>query len=207
LLSVVSFGASEGGAQSAESARIGKTAAAIAALIERFIAAVRAVAASVGTIAARADEIAGELVGIREMRMTAAVLWTARSMPAVARLREFAAMNRLSEAARGLPELVAPLGQIGRKFKHAADFGVTLDRGKPGLEAFRDSLENFIGSPTTVRVSAARARFQSEPAILNYDPVSRLVVVQRPDGTFWSCWRMGAVQLGDVQKFARLGRG
>jgi hypothetical protein len=207
LLSIVSFGASEGGAQSAESARIGKTAAAIAALIERFIAAVRAVAASVGTIAARADEIAGELVGLTDLRLSYAVVSSVKAMPMAAYFREFAALNRVSEAARGLPALAVPLAQLRRKFKHAREFGVLLNNSKAGWEAFDGAVTSFVEDGKTTRIAATRGRYRDAPAILNYNGKSRLVVIQHPDGEFWSCWRMSPEQLIHVRRFGTLSRG
>ena len=144
LLSVITLGGSEGGAQAAETARIAKTAATIAALIERFIAAVRALAASVGTLAARADEIAAELIGLTDVRLSYALVSSVKAMPSVALLREFAAMNRLSEAARGLPALVVPVAQLQRKFKHAEAFGVLLKNGKAGWAAFDRAITGFV---------------------------------------------------------------
>lgn len=90
-------------------------------------------------------------------------------------------------AKKSLASLTTDFRQIESKFKHAADFGVTEARGKAGFAAFGSAVESFVNSPTTVRVEGT---YRDNPAILNYDPTSALVVVQETSGAFVSGWKM-----------------
>lgn len=207
LLSIFTFGGSEAVAQGMEAGRIARTAAAVGAIIERFIAASRTVAATVAALTERADLIAAELAGLQDVRLSYAVVQTVRALPPVIAIREVTALNRLSAEARGLPRLLATDGQLGHKFKHAKDFGVLLPPGKQGFAAFRDAMQRFLEEPGTIRLDATKARFHRQPAILSYNPRSMLVVIQRADGTFWSSWRMSDVQLWTLRVYGSLGRG
>jgi hypothetical protein len=65
-------------------------------------------------------------------------------------------------------------------------------------------VDSFVGDSSTVRVSGT---YRGNSAILNYNPTSRLVVVQSPDGAFDSGWQMGPGQLQNVITRGSLGGG
>jgi hypothetical protein len=98
-------------------------------------------------------------------------------------------------AADQFPSLSTPAEQLESKFKHAADFGVLTPRGAAGFDEFGKALNTFVEAPDTVRVEGL---YQNEPAILNYDPDTSQVVVQRPDGQFWTGWKLSPRQLSNV---------
>lgn len=102
------------------------------------------------------------------------------------------------------PDLSTSKPQIEAKFKHAPDFGVTEPRGAAGFSSFDKAVNSFVRDPATTRVSGT---YRGDPAILNYNPSSRLVVVQSPSGEFISGWRMSAQQLHYVQTVRSLGGG
>ena len=58
----------------------------------------------------------------------------------------------------------------------------------------------FIHS--TVRVAGT---YRGEPAVLNYNVTSRLVVIQDVQGSFVSGWQMSSSQLSTLIKTASLG--
>jgi hypothetical protein len=103
-----------------------------------------------------------------------------------------------------LPALSASRAQIEAKFKHAADFGVTDSRGAAGFDGYGKAVDSFVSDSSTVRVQGT---YRGNPAILNYNPTSRLVVVQSPDGSFVSGWQMSPAQLQNVLTRGSLGGG
>ena len=49
--------------------------------------------------------------------------------------------------------------------------------------------------------------YRGNPAILNYNPETGLVVVQSPAGQFISGWRLTEVQIANVLQYGKLGGG
>jgi hypothetical protein len=72
------------------------------------------------------------------------------------------------------------------------------------MDAYEQAARQFVSNPATIRV---RGTYRGEPAILNYDPATRLVVVQSPSGDFVSGWRMSSAQLQNVEQQRSLGGG
>lgn len=102
--------------------------------------------------------------------------------------------QRLSaaRAMKALPALRVRLKTIQSKFKHARDFGIE-DPWSPAAGAkFQRAIEDFVGARGTKRILGT---YLNKPAILNYNPRSKLVVVQRVDGEFVSGWKMSDAQL------------
>ncbi|TDZ44178.1 colicin D domain-containing protein [Mycobacteroides franklinii] len=80
---------------------------------------------------------------------------------------------------------------LDKKFdSHAKDmFGIEGNRNKENLEKFQKSIEGFLGDPANKRISVPDYHGQG-PAVVTYNPVTRKMVMQRPNGEFWSCWEM-----------------
>lgn len=80
---------------------------------------------------------------------------------------------------------------LDKKFdSHARDvFGIEGNRNKENLEKFQKSIEGFLGDPANKRISVPDYHGQG-PAVVTYNPVTRKMVMQRPNGEFWSCWEM-----------------
>jgi WXG100 family type VII secretion target len=86
--------------------------------------------------------------------------------------------------------------QIERKYrKHAEDFGVDVPRGAAGFEEVTSRIHELMEAPATRHV---RILYRGERAIANYDPVTRLCVIQRDDGSFLSGWRLSPDQYSYV---------
>jgi Colicin D len=87
------------------------------------------------------------------------------------------------------------LKQIESKYKHASDFGVPEPRGRAGFDKFDDVLRQFLHDPSTLHIDGT---YHREPAILNVNPDSGLVVIQSPDGQLISAWKMSPGQLNNA---------
>ncbi|WP_407726485.1 colicin D domain-containing protein [Rhodococcoides fascians] len=95
-------------------------------------------------------------------------------------------------------------GQIEKKFKHAAQFGVDQPRGRPGFDAFQQAVRHQVSDPATMHIEGT---YRGNPAILNYNPDSGLVVVQSPSGAFVSGWKLSDLQVSNVLEHGNLGGG
>jgi hypothetical protein len=101
-----------------------------------------------------------------------------------------------------LPRLTVTRPQLEAKFKHAPVFGVTDARGAAGFDAYARAIKEFVDGASTIRVAGT---YRGQPVILNFNESTRLVVVQAPDGTFMSGWRMTEAQLRHVTTKRSLG--
>jgi Colicin D len=103
------------------------------------------------------------------------------------------------------PDLTNDVARLEAKFRHAADFGVTQARGASGFRTFGESISNFVTDPTTTRIAGT---YRGDPAVLNCNAASRLVVVQqqRPRA-IWTGFRMRPAQLAKVDARGSLGGG
>jgi hypothetical protein len=73
-----------------------------------------------------------------------------------------------------------------------------------GFQAYGKALDAFVNDSDTVRVLGT---YRGDPAILNYNPSTSQVVIQSPDGSFISGWRMSPAQLQNVISRGSLGGG
>lgn len=123
------------------------------------------------------------------------------------RQAEEAASRLVTDAQRrtcDLPRLTVGRPQLEAKYKHAPDFGVHAARGAAGFDAFGEAIESFLNDIATVRLVGT---YRGRSAILSFNPESRLVVVQAPDGAFVSGWRMSEAQFENVITRGSLGGG
>lgn len=104
-----------------------------------------------------------------------------------------------------LPELKYSAKQIQRKFEHAQDFGVEGDYTKINAQNFENALRRFAEDPTN-KINTS-GRYHGEPAILIYNESTSLCQVLRPDGTYWTGWKLGPQQLKNVIERGMLGGG
>ena len=102
------------------------------------------------------------------------------------------------------PDLEADPAQLEAKYKHAGDFGVTAPRGTTGFQQFGKALSEFVNSGSTIRMWGT---YRRSPAVLNFDVNSGRVVVQYPDGAFWTGFRANAAQLANIIERRSLGGG
>ncbi|HEX3336727.1 MAG TPA: colicin D domain-containing protein [Jatrophihabitans sp.] len=205
VASVFTVGLAEAPTQAVEAARIARTAAKVGELIQKFMVLARGAAQSIAATAQRASAAAGRLRAVLDTRLTAAPVQLADRFPALARLQERVAAVRPNGDAGpvALPRFRTSLPQVEKKFgKHSADFGVTAARGREGFEAFAQALRAFVGRTSVTRV---RGYNRGREAVLSFDSSSRLIVIQHPDGSFWTCYRMTQAQLQRVVETGRIG--
>jgi hypothetical protein len=204
LLSVLTFGGSVAGAQEAEAARVAAAGARIAQIIERFAALARTAAQAIAGVAERADRLAGELSGLLGMRLSTAVLEMVETAPLTLRARAAVAEYRLGIEAGNLPPLIIDGSQIEKKFKHAAVLGVTVKRGRAGFTEFEIAVRGFLHDRRTARLIVD---YRGAPMIASYQVRTRVVVLQRLDGTFVSAWEARPKVMMHILRDRRLGGG
>lgn len=100
--------------------------------------------------------------------------------------------------------LITDRKQIEAKYKHAQDFGVTDPRGKDGFANFEGAVKKHVEDPETLHIDGT---YRGNPAILNYNPKTGLVVVQSPTGEFVSGWKLSQAQADNVLHQGKLGGG
>ncbi len=83
--------------------------------------------------------------------------------------------------------------QLQKKFKHASDFGVT-DPWPAGSDDYTKNLQFEMGQ--SIHIDGT---YQKQPAILNYNPNDSTVVIQKPNGDFWSGWKLSPAQEQNIR--------
>jgi Colicin D len=85
--------------------------------------------------------------------------------------------------------------QLQRKFKHAADFGVTGPYNRARASRFEEALRAHVEDQTTM---ALEGTYRSEPVTHFVNPQTGLTVMRAADGAFVSGWRLTPDQLANV---------
>jgi hypothetical protein len=113
---------------------------------------------------------------------------------------------KLGQGVRTVPaqRLVVSRAQVESKYKHAGDFGVHEPRGKVGFEKFEQAVRNHVDDPATMHIGGT---YRGQPAILNYNPSTNRVVVQKPSGEFVSGWHPSPAQVQNILERGKLGGG
>jgi len=98
---------------------------------------------------------------------------------------------------KGLPgafSKVAPASakQLQKKFKHAADFGVQGNFSKVNAQKYNQAIQKHLNAPGTKEISGS---YRGNSAIFHTDPRSGLTVIQNPNGSFLSGWKLNSGQL------------
>jgi hypothetical protein len=92
--------------------------------------------------------------------------------------------------------LTASSKQLQKKFsKHAGDFGMVGNWNKSQAGNFFNALEDHMNAQNVRRIVGT---YKRQPAIHYLDPNTGLNVVKKPNGEFWSGWRLGPQQLNGV---------
>jgi uncharacterized protein YukE len=77
--------------------------------------------------------------------------------------------------------------QLKTHFKRAYLLGVNRNYNRANAAAFESALRRFVASDKTVRIEG---KWVGEPAVFYADYDSRLVVICRPGGAFWSLFEL-----------------
>lgn len=229
LFAVITAGISEALAQGGEATRIAISAGRIGPMIAGLIEAAGTIANRIRNITETISETASNLRTLANAKIQDAVTNTVNTLPhlepalagtpglrAGTLIRDGEGVGRTAKTAgttgraaeeattTDLPALTSSQRQLESKFKHAADFGVSESRGATGFASYRAAVERFVERPDTIRIIG---EYRGQEVILNYSPISRLVVVQSTDGAFVSGWQMSEDQLAYVVTKGVLGGG
>ena len=85
--------------------------------------------------------------------------------------------------------------QLQKKFKHAADFGVTGNYNRANAKKFYRAIQDHLNAPGTNEI---RGTYRGKPVTFHTDQNTGLTVIQNPNGGFLSGWKLNPQQLQHV---------
>lgn len=94
--------------------------------------------------------------------------------------------------------------QLQKKFKHAKDFDVEGNFNPAKAKEFQKALDDFVDAPSTL---ARTGTYRGQNVVFNYDPATRLCVIQGTNGTFVSGWKLSADQFRNLIQKGVVGGG
>ncbi|MDX1920547.1 MAG: hemagglutinin repeat-containing protein, partial [Candidatus Caenarcaniphilales bacterium] len=97
--------------------------------------------------------------------------------------------------------LTTSMKQLQSKFKHAIDFGVQGNYSKLNVLKFNSAINQHINSGN---IKVIKGTYHGQAAVHYLDPSSGLNVIAKPNGQFWSGWKLSPEQLLNVLKFGKL---
>ncbi len=79
---------------------------------------------------------------------------------------------------------------------HAGDFGVTGNRNSANLKTYVKAMQDHMTDSGT---KIFQFNYRGQGAAVGFiNPDTRLMVMLRSDGTFWSGWQLGESQFTDI---------
>ncbi len=93
------------------------------------------------------------------------------------------------------PAVSASAGQLQKKFKHAADFGVDGTYNPARARQYHDAIRDHVERPSTV---ALQGTYRRQPVVHHVDPSTGVNVITMPDGTLISGWKLNPAQLQNL---------
>jgi len=90
---------------------------------------------------------------------------------------------------------------LQKKFKHAGDFGVNGNYNPANGKKFNQAIQNHLNASGTKEISGI---YRGNPATFHTNPSSGLTVIQNPNGSFLSGWKLNSQQLQHVFKDGKL---
>ncbi|PWE39728.1 colicin D domain-containing protein [Pseudomonas prosekii] len=105
--------------------------------------------------------------------------------------------------AEGVFSKVAPATtkQLQKKFKHAEDFGVAGNYSPDNVKKFNLAVQNHLNAPGVKEISGT---YRGSPVTFHTDASTGLTVIQNPNGSFLSGWKLNPQQLHHVLKDGKL---
>jgi hypothetical protein len=171
-------------------------------------------AAAGGGIAAwRAVACARKIIAaLKALKAIQAVADIARTAPKLNKIRgllaKFKDARQLRAAIKAADatksKLVHSAKQLQKKYKHAKDFGVDGNCNPANAKKYQQALDDFVDAPSTL---AKNGSYRAQNVVFNYDPSTRLCVIQGTDGSFVSGWKLSADQFANLIKKGVVGGG
>lgn len=108
-----------------------------------------------------------------------------------------------AKVTKGAFSKVAPATtkQLQKKFKHADDFGVSGNFNPANAKKFNQAIQDHLNAPGTKEISGS---YRGSSVTFHTDPNSGLTVIQNPNGSFLSGWKLNPQQLQHVLKDGKL---
>ncbi|HIE36308.1 MAG TPA: hypothetical protein EYP89_03620 [Candidatus Omnitrophica bacterium] len=125
-------------------------------------------------------------------------------MPAgVTKLTKFWGATKKATKGVGAFSKVAPATakQLQKKFKHAGDFGVSGKYNPANAQKFNQAIQKHLNAPGTKEISGT---YRGNAATFYTNPNTGLTVIQNPNGSFLSGWKLNPQQLQHVLKDGKL---
>ncbi|WP_211314278.1 colicin D domain-containing protein, partial [Salinicola socius] len=91
--------------------------------------------------------------------------------------------------------------QLQKKFKHAEDFGVSGNYSPANAKKFNQAIQDHLNASGTKEISGM---YRGHSVTFHTDSNSGLTVIQNPNGSFLSGWRLNSQQLQHVLKDGKL---
>jgi hypothetical protein len=188
IVGFFTLGLGEGAAQAAEAAEVANAGSKVVRILKDLIEVARTVATTVGEALTRIGEIAGKLGKFLNAKIERALIKLG-----------------VKEAEELFPRLSMTAQQLKKKYKHAEDlFGLSKNYNLANASKYEKALDEFMEAPSTI---ARSGTYRNQEAILNYDESTGQLVIQHPDGTFWSGWKMSPEQLEHAMTDGHIGGG
>jgi hypothetical protein len=182
------LGLGEGAAQAAEGAEVANAASKVVRILRDLIEVARTVATTIGEALTRIGEIAGKLGKFLNAKLERALVRVG-----------------VREAEEQFPKLSMDALQLKKKYKHAEDlFDLPKNYNLANASKYEKALDEFMEAPGTITRSGT---YRGQDAILSYDEATNQLVIQHPDGTFWSGWKMSPEQLQHALTDGHIGGG
>jgi hypothetical protein len=92
--------------------------------------------------------------------------------------------------------------QLQKKWKHAGDFGVTVNYSPANAARYQEALERHIADPNTLVINGT---YMGAPVTHFVNPTTGLNVVRDAAGDFQTGWKLNPMQLSYVLTTGSLG--
>jgi hypothetical protein len=188
VLGFFTLGLGEGAAQAAEAAEVANAASKVVRILKNLIEIARTVATTIGRALTKIGEIAGKLGKFLNAKIERALVKLG-----------------VKELEKVFPKLSMTAQQLKKKYKHAEDlFGLPKNYSFANAAKYEKALDEFMGAPSTITRAGT---YRGQEAILNYDESTGQLLIQHPDGSFWSGWKMSPEQLEHAMTDGHIGGG
>ena len=112
------------------------------------------------------------------------------------------ALRYLDEGAAAYSKVATTTAkQLQKKFKHAGDFGVAGNYNRANAQKYNQAIQKHLNSSGTKEIPGI---YRGKPVTFHTNPDTGLTVIQNPNGSFLSGWKLNPQQLKHVLKDGKL---